>query len=71
MNKMTWLDLYDFLCERANDIKNLGEFPWNESVEVFDFETLEYFPADFIQMPDDKISLSIDTSIKLETISGS
>jgi len=61
-NNMTWLDLYNFLYERANDINNLGSFPWQENVQVFDFETLEYYPADFIQMPDNKISLSIDTS---------
>ena len=61
-NKMTWLDLYNFLYERANDINNPGSFPWQENVQVFDFETLEYYPTDFIQMPDNKISLSVDTS---------
>jgi hypothetical protein len=61
-NKMSWLDLYNFLYQRANDIHNPGSFPWQENVQVFDFETLEYYPTDFIQMPDNKISLSIDTS---------
>jgi len=61
-NNMTWLQLYNFLYERANDINNPGSFPWQENVQVFDFETLEYYPADFIEMPDKKISLSIDTS---------
>jgi len=61
-NNMTWLDLYNFLYERANNINNPGSFPWQENVQVFDFETLEYYPTDFIQMPDNKISLSIDTS---------
>lgn len=61
-NNMTWLDLYNFLYERANDINNPGSFPWQENVQVFDFESLEYYPTDFIQMPDNKISLSIDTS---------
>jgi hypothetical protein len=61
-NNMTWLDLYNFLYERANGINNPGSFPWQENVQVFDFETLEYYPTDFIQMPDNKISLSIDTS---------
>lgn len=69
MNKMTWLDLYDFLCKKANDINNLGSFPWQENVQVFDFETLEYYHTDFIQMPDNKISFSIDSSnTKEETI---
>jgi hypothetical protein len=65
-NKMTWLDLYNFLYERANDINAGGKFPWQESVQVFDFETLEYYSTDFIQMPDDKLSLSIDTA-QMET----
>lgn len=67
-NKMTWLDLYNFLYERANDINNPGSFPWQENVQVFDFESLEYYPTDFIQMPDNKISLSIDTAtVEVET----
>jgi hypothetical protein len=69
MNKMTWLDLYNFLYERANDINSSGSFPWQENVQVFDFETLGYYPTDFIQMPDNKISLSIDTSnTNMETV---
>ncbi len=59
---MTWLELYKYLYERANDIKNPGSFPWQEKVEVWDWETLDYYPTDFIQIkPDSKISLSIDT----------
>lgn len=61
MNKMTWLDLYNYLYERANDVKNLGQFPWQEEVKVFDFATLEYSSADFIETPDGKISLSVDS----------
>ena len=65
---MKWIDLFSFLNERANDLKNLGKFPWQENVEVFDWETLEYYPADFIQMPaDNKISLAVDTYQQLET----
>jgi hypothetical protein len=68
-NNMTWLQLYNFLYERVNDINNPGSFPWQENVQVFDFETLEYYPTDFIQMPDNKISLSIDTSnTNMETV---
>lgn len=68
--KMNWLDLYNFLYERANDMNNLGKFPWQETVSVFDFETLEYYSTDFIEMPDGKISLSIDTQ-QSEIINGS
>ena len=64
---MTWLDLYNFLYEKANDISSEGNFPWQESVQVFDFETLEYYSTDFIEMPDDKLSLSIDTAQNMET----
>lgn len=66
-NKMTWLDLYNFLYERANDINSNGSFPWQENVQVFDFETLGYYPTDFIEMPDSKLSFSIDTSQNVET----
>lgn len=72
MNNMTWLDLYNFLHDQANNSKNFGKFPWGETVQVFDFETLEYYPTDFIQMPDNKISLSIDTSnTNTEVVNGS
>jgi hypothetical protein len=64
MTQMKWIDLYNFLYERANDINDLGNFPWQEPVEVFDFDSLEYYPTDFIEFPDKKISLSVDTSLK-------
>jgi hypothetical protein len=38
---MTWLDLYNYLYERPNNIKNPGSFPWQEQVEVWDWETLD------------------------------
>ena len=61
MSNMKWIDLFSFLNEKANDLKNLGKFPWQEDVSVFDFETLQYYPIDFIEMPDGKISFEIDT----------
>lgn len=70
-NKMTWLDLYNFLYEKANDINGEGNFPWSENVTVFDFETLEYYNTDFIEMPNNKISLSIDTAQITEPTYGS
>lgn len=66
---MTWLELYNYLYERANNINNPGSFPWQETIEVFDWETLNYYPTDFIQMPDNRISFSVDTSnTNMETI---
>jgi hypothetical protein len=67
---MKWIDLFQFLNQRANDMKNLGSFPWQEEVEVFDFGSLDYYSADFVEMPDKKISLSIDTT-QTEITSGS
>ena len=72
MTQMKWIDLYNFLYERANDMDNLGSFPWQDPVEIFDFDSLQYYPTDFIQFPDKKISLSVDTSMKnAETTNGS
>ena len=69
---MTWLDLYDYLNQQANQIKNIGKFPWQEKVTVFDWGTLDYYPVDFLQtLPDEKLSLSVDTTLQLETENGS
>jgi hypothetical protein len=66
---MTWLELYNYLHERANDVKNPGSFPWQDNVEVFDWETLDYYPTDVVQNPlDNKISLSVDTYQQPEII---
>ena len=66
---MTWLELYNYLHERANDVKNPGIFPWQDNVEVFDWETLDYYPTDVVQNPlDNKISLSVDTYQQPEII---
>ena len=71
-NKMTWLDLYNYLYERANDIKNPGSFPWQEKVKVFDWGTLDYYSIDFLQtLPDNKLSLATDTTLESETTNGS
>lgn len=46
MNKMTWLDLYKFLHERANNVKAVGTFDWNKPVMIFDNATGEMFDSD-------------------------
>lgn len=59
---MKWIELFNFLNKQANDLKHLGEFPWQDEVRVFDWETLEHYPADFIQMPgDSRVFLAVDT----------
>ncbi len=37
--KMTWLDLYNFLHSQANDLKNIGKINWQEPVMVHDANT--------------------------------
>jgi hypothetical protein len=39
MNNMTWLDLYTFLYNQANDSKNFGKMNWQEPVMVHDANT--------------------------------
>ena len=50
---MNWLDLYNFLHERANDLKNLGSFNWQAPVEVYDNQYGETSKADLIELYDD------------------
>lgn len=67
---MTWLELYNFLNDQANKSSNIGKFNWTEKIEVFDFETLNYYNCDLIQFPDENVAISVDTYQNLETISG-
>jgi hypothetical protein len=39
MNKMTWLDLYNFLYTHANDINNFGKINWQAPVMIHDAGT--------------------------------
>jgi hypothetical protein len=50
---MNWLDLYNFLHQRANDVKNLGSFNWQAPVEVHDNQYGETSKADLIELYDD------------------
>ena len=50
---MNWLDLYNFLHQRANDLKSLGTFNWQAPVEVFDNQYGETSKADLIELYDD------------------
>lgn len=54
MNNMTWLDLYQFLYERANDIKNVGSFNWSAPVIVHDAETGDEYNCDTYYVSDDR-----------------
>ncbi len=46
MNKITWLDLYNFLYNQANDTRNFGHFNWQSPVIVHDASTGEEFNCD-------------------------
>lgn len=46
MNKMTWLDLYNYLHSQAHDFKNLGKFNWQAPVMIHDASTGEEFNCD-------------------------
>jgi hypothetical protein len=36
MNNITWLDLYNFLYHKANDIENIGKFDWTTKVTIIE-----------------------------------
>jgi hypothetical protein len=38
---VTWLDLYNFLYNKAHDLNNLGNFDWSATIKVVDPETGE------------------------------
>lgn len=43
---MTWLDLYNFLHQKANDVNNLDSQLWNDTVMVHNVETDDEYPCD-------------------------
>lgn len=49
---MNWLDLYNFLHQRANDIKNLGKFDWQAEVKIYDNQHGGLYSGDLIEMYD-------------------
>ena len=63
MKQMTWLDLYHFLFERANNINAVGTFDWNKQVQVFDNSTGELFDTDTYYL-DSNLVLIINHPIK-------
>lgn len=39
MSKITWLELYNFLHETANNIHKHGTFDWQNEVTIYDSES--------------------------------
>jgi len=61
---MKWIDLFEFLNQRANDFKNLGQFDWQSEVKVYDNAYGGLFDADLTEMKEHdkrKFYLKIDS----------
>ena len=54
MNKMTWLDLYTFLHERANNIQAVGTFEWNTPILIHDANTGDELTCDTYYVSDSR-----------------
>lgn len=52
MNNMTWLDLYNYLYERANSLNAVGTFDWSRPVLVHDANTGDEFTCDTYYVTD-------------------
>lgn len=50
---MTWLELYNFLHEKANDITNLDSDMWQSTVLMHNIETGDEYPCDTWMITDD------------------
>lgn len=46
MNKMSWLDLYNYLHAQANGLDNFGKFDWNSPVMIHDASTGDEYYCD-------------------------
>ena len=47
---MKWIDLFQFLNQRANDFQNLGKFDWQAEVKVYDNQYGGLYNADLIEL---------------------
>lgn len=59
---ITWLDLYNFLFERANNINAVGTFQWNMPIIIYDAATGDKFSCDtyYLEDTDDGLVLMIN-----------
>lgn len=53
MNHLTWIDLFQFLNERASDVINVGKFDWSAPVIIHDADTGDEFDCDALYINDD------------------
>ena len=68
MNKTTWLDLYNFLYERANNLNAVGTFDWNRPVLIHDANTGDEFTCDTYYVDDDRGSNRLVLITNIEKI---
>jgi hypothetical protein len=68
MNKMTWLDLYKYLHNQANDINNLGKFDWNSPVMVHDASTGEEQYCDTWEISNESNQYKVVLVTNIDTI---
>jgi len=54
MNRMTWLELYTFLNNKANNLHSIGTFDWNRPVLVHDAENGDEFSCDTYYVTDNR-----------------
>jgi hypothetical protein len=45
-NSTTWLDLYNYLYNKAHDMNSYGTFDWQAPIEVYDGDSEEVKIAD-------------------------
>ena len=66
MNNMNWLDLYNFLYEKANDNKNFGKMNWQAPVMVHDASTGDELSCDtwIVSKEDGQEKLVLATNIE-------
>lgn len=52
-NNMTWLELYNYLHKKANDVNNLDTKLWNSDVHIHDAVTGEEYTCDTFYVDDE------------------
>ena len=67
---MTWLDLYNYLHDKANNIENIGKYDWQKPVTIFDFNSLSSYDVNFttIKLPNNDIAEILSISNKIDYI---
>ena len=68
MSNLTWLDLYNFLHQKANDINTFGKFNWNEPVVIHDAATGDETLCDTWEISDKNSQDRLVLAINIEEI---